>query len=198
MSAEIEFFFDFISPYSYLAYQALTRLSAEHGRAIRHRPVTLIELMAQVGNRPTTIECAAKGAYAMVDLARWATREGVAFAPSPYWQTIDFALLGRGALAAIEGGRGHDYVAAVSTAVYGRPRDLGQRSELLGVLAHAGFDGAELLARADSAGKVAELAANTAEAAERGVFGSPTTFVDGQMFFGNDRMDFVAEALRAA
>ena len=74
--------------------------------------------------------------------------------------------------------------------------DLSQRSVLIGVLGKAGFDGARLLEHAGSTELVGKLANNTAAAAERGVFGSPTMFVNGEMFFGNDRLDFVAAGLR--
>ena len=98
MTAEIEFFFDFISPYTYLAHLGLRRLGATRGATVRYRPIVLIDLMAQVGNRPTTLESANKGAYAMIDLQRWAQRDGVEFAPNPHWQSLDFGLLGRGAM----------------------------------------------------------------------------------------------------
>jgi 2-hydroxychromene-2-carboxylate isomerase len=107
-------------------------------------------------------------------------------------------MLGAGLIVASDEGRANDYVNAIYPAVYGEPRDLGQRSELIDVLDKAAFDGAGLLARAQSPAYVERLAKGTNEAAARGVFGSPTMFVDGKMFFGNDRLDFVAEALRAA
>jgi 2-hydroxychromene-2-carboxylate isomerase len=198
MPADIDFYFDFISPYSYLASVMLPRLAAEHGAAIRYRPVNLFDLMKIVGNRPTTIECKSKGVYAIADLQRWAKHYRVSFAPSPFWQGIDFAGLGRGLFVALDEGREADYVNAVYPAVYGKPVDLGQRSELIGVLDKAGFDGARLLDRAEARDYVARLERSTNEAAERGVFGSPTMFIGDQMFFGNDRLDFVTDALRSA
>jgi 2-hydroxychromene-2-carboxylate isomerase len=198
MPVEIDFYFDFISPYSYLANIALPRLAAEHGASISYRPFGLFELMKIVDNRPTTLECKNKGVYAMTDLQRWARSYQVDFAPSPFWQSIDFAELSRGMLVALDDGREADYVNAVYPAVYGRPVDLGQRSELIGVLDKAGFDGARLLDRTKSAPYAARLDKCTAAAAQRGVFGSPTVFVGGEMFFGNDRLDFMAETLRSA
>jgi 2-hydroxychromene-2-carboxylate isomerase len=198
MPAKIDFYFDFISGYSYLASIMLPRLAAEHRAVINYEPVCLIDLMKIVGNRPTTLESKNKGDYAARDIQRWAESYGVSFAPSPFWPGIDFAELGRGLLAAIDEGRGADYISAVYPAVYGKPIDLGQRSELIGVLDKAGFEGERLLERAKSPQYVAKLERNTAIAAERGAFGSPTIFVGDEMFFGNDRLDFVAKALRAA
>jgi 2-hydroxychromene-2-carboxylate isomerase len=198
MPAEIDFYFDFVSPYSYLASTVLPRFAAERGAILNYRPFALLDLMKIVGNRPTTLECKNKGAYAMADLQRWAKNYQVSFAPSPFWHGVDFAELGRGMLVALDEGRGADYVAAIYPAVFGKPVDLGQRAELARVLDSAGFDAARLLERAGSAEYVARLEKNTTAAAERGVFGSPTMFVGGEMFFGNDRLDFMSEALRAA
>ena len=198
MPVQLEFYFDFISAYSYMASTQLPRLTADHGIIVRYHPFTLIALMQQVGNRPTTLECRNKGVYANTDLQRWARLYQVDYVPTPYWQRIDFAELGRCALVAIEDGRGADYVRAVYAALFGEPLDLSQRPVLLGVLDRAGLAGTRLLERAAAPECAARLERNTAAAAERGVFGSPTLFVGEEMFFGNDRLDFVAEALRVA
>jgi 2-hydroxychromene-2-carboxylate isomerase len=198
MAADIDFYFDFVSPYSYLANTVLPRLAAANAASINYRPIALLDLMQIVGNRPTTIECRNKFAYAQADLRRWAASYGVRLAPSARVMSIDFAELGRGALVAIAAGRGTDYVNAVFGAIWGEGRDLTQRPQLISVLDQTGFDSAELLARANSAECVAKFKTNTTAAAERGVFGSPTMFVGDAMFFGNDRFDFVTAALRAA
>jgi 2-hydroxychromene-2-carboxylate isomerase len=198
MTATIDFYFDFVSPYSYLACTVLPGVAASHNAVIEYRPFTLIELMQKVGNRPTSIECQNKSIYVMLDLQRWARRYQVAFAPNPAWQRIDFAELGRGALVAIDEGRGADYVAAIFRAVWGDATDVGQRPKLIEVLAQATLDGDRLLRRAASPEYVARLKERTAAAAERGVFGSPTMFVGKEMFFGNDRFDFMAHALAPA
>jgi 2-hydroxychromene-2-carboxylate isomerase len=77
MSKQLEYFFDFRSPYSYLAHSQLTGLGVE----IILRPMNVLTVMKSVGNTPTTIECAAKGRYARVDLARWAQRYGMPLQP---------------------------------------------------------------------------------------------------------------------
>jgi 2-hydroxychromene-2-carboxylate isomerase len=198
MTAAIDFYFDFVSPYSYLASTVLPGVAASHGAAIDYRPFTLIELMQKVGNRPTTIECQNKGVYVMADLERWAKRYQVEFVPNPAWQRIDFAELGRGALVALDDGRGADYVAAIFRAVWGDAADLSQRSKLMDILGQAKLDGDRLFQRAASAEYVARLKDCTTAAAERGVFGSPTMFVGKEMFFGNDRFEFMTQALALA
>jgi 2-hydroxychromene-2-carboxylate isomerase len=198
MTTTIDFYFDFVSPYSYLANTILPGIAKSHAISINYRPFTLLELMQKVGNRPTSIECQNKGAYVMADLQRWAGRYQVDFTPNPFWQTIDFPELGRGALVAIDESRGADYVAAVFRAIWGEATDLSQRPKLIAVLAQANIDGARLLQHAASPEYATKLEKSTAAAAERGVFGSPTMFVGKEMFFGNDRFDFMAQALATA
>jgi 2-hydroxychromene-2-carboxylate isomerase len=80
MTRTIDFYFDFPSPYAYLAHTQLPRIAAEHGATVTYHPFRILELMKLVGNRPTTIECKNKGKYAGVDLQRWAKRYNVDFA----------------------------------------------------------------------------------------------------------------------
>ena len=87
---------------------------------------------------------------------------------------------------------------AVFAAIWGKPEDLSQRSVLIDVLERAHFDAQRLLDRASTGSMIAQLEAETKAAAERGVFGAPTMFVGDEMYFGNDRFDFVVEALRSA
>jgi 2-hydroxychromene-2-carboxylate isomerase len=89
-------------------------------------------------------------------------------------------------------------VTAVFGAIWGKPEDLSQRSILIDVLSRAGFDAQRLLERASGDAVIAQLETETKAAAERGVFGAPTMFIGDQMFFGNDRLDFVVETLRSA
>jgi 2-hydroxychromene-2-carboxylate isomerase len=74
MSRTIDFYFDFPSPYAYLAHTQLPRIAAEQNASIAYHPFRILELMKLVGNRPTTIECKSKGKYAGVDLQRWTER----------------------------------------------------------------------------------------------------------------------------
>ena len=71
MTRTIDFYFDFPSPYAYLAHTQLPRIASEHGATVAYHPFRILELMKIVGNRPTTIECKNKGKYAGVDLQRW-------------------------------------------------------------------------------------------------------------------------------
>jgi 2-hydroxychromene-2-carboxylate isomerase len=88
MTRIIDFYFDFPSPYAYLAHTQLPRIAAEHGAAVAYHPFRILELMKIVGNRPTTIECRNKGKYAGADLQRWTKRYKVNFAINPHSKTL--------------------------------------------------------------------------------------------------------------
>jgi 2-hydroxychromene-2-carboxylate isomerase len=195
---EIDFYFDFPSPYSYLASTQLPKLVEKYGVTVAYRPFRILEAMKIVGNRPTTIESAAKGKYAGADLARWVHRYSVPFERNPHRRNFDFALLGQIVLAANELGRGQACVNAIFAATWASTDDIGDKAVLAKRLDAAGLAAAKLIEQASSADYAAKLNDATTKAAERGVFGAPTVFVGDEQFFGNDRLDFVAEALAAA
>ena len=196
--AQIDFYFDFPSPYSYLASTQLAKLAEKYGVGVVYRPFRILEAMKIVGNRPTTIESAAKGKYAGADLARWVRRYGVPFERNPHRRNFDFALLGQIVTAANEQGRGEACVNAIFAAAWASTDDIGDKAVLAKKLDAAGLAGTSLIAQASTADYAAKLNDATTKAAERGVFGAPTIFIGDEQFFGNDRLDFVAEALTAA
>lgn len=189
MTQHVDFFYDFRSPYSYLAF---TQLSAM-GVAIDFYPMKILAVMERVGNVPTTITCAAKGRYARMDLARWAQRYGLTFDPSDM-RANDGDACSRAVLAAALQDR-----AAVTLelyrAIWSEGKTLASSDDVVAAIAAAGIDTATIAASIDAPDVVARLDANTDEAVARGVFGSPSIFVGDTMFFGNDRLDFVREAL---
>lgn len=198
MTRAIEFYFDFVSPYSYLACTQLPGLARQYGAEIVYKPFRLLELMKLVGNRPTTIECKNKQRYAGAGLGRWAARYGVSLRRNPHLRNVDTARLLRGALIAADNGNVAPYVSAVFGALWNGERNLSQDTELVELLEQAGLDAEKLLERAANDDVVARLDRETAAAAERGLFGSPSFVVGDELFFGNDRLEFVAAALATA
>lgn len=190
MTQKIELFYEFRSPYSYMAYTQLLGMDIE----IALRPIQLLKVMDRVGNVPTTITCKAKGRYARVDLARWAQRYGVPLNPSDM-RANDGDACSRAVLAAGSPADATTITLALYRAIWSEGKTLATTNDILAVIAAAGIDPAPIAARIDAPEVVAQLDANTDEAVERDVFGSPTIFVGDAMFFGNDRLDFVREEL---
>ncbi len=196
MTKTLEFFFDVGSPTTYLAYTQLPKLALECGATLRYRPMLLGGVFKATGNA-SPVSVPAKGRWMHADMARWAKRYGVPLVMNPHFPINTLTLMrGAAGLQLRESAYFARYLDTVFKAMWATPRNLGDVAELAAVLTDAGFD-AEAFATmvADPAVKAA-LVANTEEAVTRGVFGAPTMFVGDAMFFGQDRLDFVREALR--
>ncbi|UTW09577.1 2-hydroxychromene-2-carboxylate isomerase [Pseudomonas benzenivorans] len=193
MSKTLEFFFDFGSPASYLAWTQLPRITGQTGAQVRWRPMLLGAVLKASGN-PPPIAVPAKRRFMLQDLARFAERYGVPLVFNPCFP-FDTMTLMRGAVAYLDSAAFAPYVAAIFDAMWVQKKALSDPAVVVEVLEAAGFDVAEFeLLVADEKVKQ-QLKANTEEAVERGVFGAPSFFVGDTLYFGQDRLDFVAEAL---
>ncbi|MGY0633700.1 DsbA family protein [Luteimonas sp. A478] len=188
MTRSLELFYDFRSPYSYLAFTQLREMGVD----LVLRPMMLLKVMEAVGNVPTTLTCAAKGRYASTDLARWAQRYGIALNPSDM-RANDGDACSRAVLAAESPAEAVEITLALYRACWSEGKTLATKDDILAVIAAAGINTDAIAKRIDAPETIAQLEANTNEAIERDVFGSPTMFVGDAMFFGNDRLDFVRE-----
>ncbi|WP_095155031.1 2-hydroxychromene-2-carboxylate isomerase [Pseudomonas sp. Irchel 3E13] len=195
MSKTVEFFFDLGSPASYLAWTQLPRLRAEHGANVVLRPMLLGGVFQATGNSsPATVP--AKARYTYADFQRYAARYGVTLRFSPHFPINTLTLM-RGAIGVQlrQPERFEDYLAAMFTALWVTGRNLGEPAVVAEVLTEAGFEADGFVALVGDAEVKAALKTVTEEAVARGVFGAPTFFVGEQMFFGQDRLDFVVDAL---
>jgi 2-hydroxychromene-2-carboxylate isomerase len=188
----LDFYFDYRSPYAYLAQTQVRKLGVD----VAWRPFEILQLMDKVGNVPTSLTCKPKGQYLGKDLMRWVALYGVPFERNPHGAEIDARRLLRATLAAAELGQADAAVAAIFAAYWGASgASLVTPEDLVGVLKGAGVEAPGLLSRIDHPALDAALDAATDEAASRGVFGAPTMFVGDEMFFGNDRFDFIRASL---
>jgi 2-hydroxychromene-2-carboxylate isomerase len=196
MNKTLEFFFDVGSPAAYLAWTQLPRIAADSGATVVWRPMLLGGVFKATGNT-SPVMIPAKGSWLMADLARFAARYGV-----PLNIPAEFPV---NTLTLMRGAAGMQlkhpqalarYLTAAFEGIFARGLAMGDPAVVTKVLRDAGFDPAEFQAMtADPAVKQA-LIATTEEAVARGVFGAPTMFVGAEMHFGQDRLDFVAAALR--
>ena len=194
MTKTVEFYFDFGSPYSYLAYRALPAIAAANGAEIVWRPMLLGGVFKATGNQ-SPVEIPAKGNWLQQDLLRWAARYGALFKRNPYFPVNTLVLM-RGAVGMQM--RGLDfprYVETIFHAMWAEPHNLGDQRELAAVLRQAGFDADAFQSLVNDSPVKEQLKKNTEVAVARGVFGAPTFFVGEEMFWGQDRLEFVAAAL---
>ena len=195
MSKTIEFFFDFGSPTTYLANTQLPKLAKECGAHLVYRPMLLGGVFKATGNAsPVTVP--AKGRWMGVDIQRWAEHYGVPFAFNPHFPINTLPLM-RGACGMQM--RHPDmlerYIDTVFQAMWVKPCNMGDPKVLAQILGAAGFEAQAFMDLIADPQVKAQLISNTDEAVARGVFGAPTMFVGDQLFFGQDRLDFVRHAL---
>lgn len=195
MKKTADLFFDVGSPASYLAWTQLPALCTQAGANLVYKPMLLGGVFQATGNAsPATVP--AKGHYMTVDLGRFAKRYGVDFQMNPYFPINTLPLM-RGVIGMQlrQPERLEAFLSAVFTALWVKGANLNDPAVTATTLVEARFDPAEVFALVNDADIKGALKANTEEAVARGVFGAPTVFVDGAMFFGQDRLDFVREAL---
>ena len=186
MSAKIEFFYDYVSVFSYLADSQLGSLA---GAEVVYRPMFLGAVMEATGNRPPgTVK--AKGRYLRTDIERWAKRYSLTFKMNSVFPQNTLKAL-RLAFVAQRKGTFEIVHRALFDAMWVHEKELGDAAVLGKIAEDAGLP---LEAIEDAAIKD-ELKANTEEAVDRGAFGAPTFFVGEQMFFGNDRFEFIEEVI---
>ncbi len=196
MAKTFEFWFDFGSPASYLAWTQIPVIEKETGAHAQVRPMLLGGVFQATGNQsPATIP--AKGRYTFNDFDRFARRYGVPLNRNPHFPINTLTLM-RGAvgLQLREPARFTAYADAVFRAIWVDAQNLNDPATVGGVLHKSGFDPQALLAMTQAVEVKDKLKAVTQEAIDRGIFGAPTFFVGDQMFWGQDRIDFVKEALQ--
>ncbi len=195
MPKTVEFYFDFGSPTAYLAFTQLPAIAARHGALISWHPILLGGIFKAVGNR-SPAEVIPKGRYMLQDLARFAKRYGVELKFNPYFPINTLPLMrGTTAIQMYEPVRTLDFAGAIFRALWVEEKNLGDPAIIAQTFAANGFDAQQV---ADWTGDQAvkeKLTSETNEAVEKGVFGAPSMIVDGVLYFGQDRLDFVAEAL---
>jgi 2-hydroxychromene-2-carboxylate isomerase len=195
VTRRLEFFFDYGSPYSYLADTQLGTLAARTGAAIVYQPMLLGGVYKATGNQsPLQHPVEAKRRYGALELRRWVAHYGVPFRSNPFFP-IDTLPIMRTCVAALREGVFEPFHRAVYPAFWAEGLNLGDADVFAGVLAQAGLDAKRLRERAAEPELKAELRATTELAVRRGVFGAPTFFVADEMFFGADRLPFVEQAL---
>jgi 2-hydroxychromene-2-carboxylate isomerase len=186
--APIDFLFDYASPFAYLATELLPRRLA--GADLRFVPIYLRGLETFAKGLPYN---ANKLRYVSMDLQRCADHEGIPLRVPPVFPINGLASV-RGALAAQELGGFPAYHTAMFHAAWRDGRNIGDKAVVLAIAAEAGLDRDRFAALVETPETKDRLKTATAAAEARGAFGVPTFFVGEQMFWGHDRMDFVARA----
>jgi 2-hydroxychromene-2-carboxylate isomerase len=199
MTKRIEFFYDVSSPWTYLAFVNVQKLAKEEGAGIVWRPFLVGGVFNAVN--PTMYRMRenpvpARDDYMKRDMQAWAKLAGLKITFPPKVFPVNSVKALRGLLWAKGQGRDVELAMAFFELYWSEDRDISQDDVVAEAATRAGLDPARLLQAITEPGVKEQLKANTDEVIARGGFGSPTMFVGDEMFFGNDRLPLVREALR--
>ena len=198
MARNVQLVFDFVSPNAYLIWRPLRDLIREHGAGLDVFPVFLGGMHKLTGNAPPFVrdaEVKGKNQYAMLEMQRFIARHDLnRFKMNPNFP-FNSIMLQRFLYAADQDGRGVQFVEAMLPAIWEQELDVANADAVGAAVSAAGFDLADLAARAQTDEVKQGLIDNTENAVERGAFGIPTMFVGDEMFFGKERLGQIAEEL---
>jgi 2-hydroxychromene-2-carboxylate isomerase len=200
MSKTIQYFFAPHSPWAYLGHERLRKLGVQYGATIVPKPVDLGAVFSETGGLPLAKRPPARQAYRLQELARWSDHLGLPLNVQPKFFPVDpvpAALLLVAAREEKGADRALELAGAVMRAVWAEEQNIADPDTLARLAGDAGFDGVALVAASQAPAARRALEGFTKEALDAGVFGSPWYIVDGQGFWGQDRLDFVERLLQA-
>lgn len=203
MAARVELVFDIVSPNAYLVWWPLRALLDRHEAGLDVIPVFLAGMHRLTGNAPPMVRDAAikgKNEYALLEMQRFIARHGLSYYRMHPQFPFNSITLQRMLYAADEDGRGVAFAECLLRAVWEENIDIAAPEAIGAAVAAAGFDAADLFARAQSEAVKQGLAANTDRVVARGAFGIPTMWVcragkPDEMFFGKERLGQIEELL---
>jgi 2-hydroxychromene-2-carboxylate isomerase len=193
---KIDYWFTLASPWAFLGHDAFMKLARSHDLAIGYKPVFLAEVFKETGGLPLAQRAPARQRYRMLELQRWRELRAIPLKLKPRHWPFDPKLSDCCVVAITEaGGDPSGFMRAVWEASWVKEEDCGKEAKIAELLSRTGHDAQDVLAAAKSEeiGKI--YAARTPEAIAAGAFGSPCYVLNGEVFWGQDRLDLLARAL---
>jgi 2-hydroxychromene-2-carboxylate isomerase len=198
MPRQIDYYFSLQSPWAYIGHKPFRDVVTTYGLTINYKPVLLVELFSETGGLPLAKRHPVRQHYRMVELQRWRARRGLDFHLKPTHWPFNARLADGLVIAAIEAGHDPDpYLQLAYPAVWERQLDLTDPAVLTKLADDAGLPGQQLLERTGSDAIGAVYEQNRQDALAADVFGSPAYVLDGEVFWGQDRIDLLADALKS-
>lgn len=196
MPPSVDYYFVNTSPYCYLGSRVFDALALKHGLSVTIKPFNLISLFPKTGGVPLAKRAPERLAYRLAEFARWSKFRGLKLNLEPAHFPVDPGLADRMVIACdVAGADARALAHAEFAATWAEERDVSNEATLIDIADGLGMAGTALLEAAKSPEIEARYEANTGEALERGVFGAPTFFYAGEMFWGQDRLDFLERAI---
>ena len=198
MQRQIDYYFSLQSPWAYIGHAAFRQVVSDYDCKVNCKPVTLIDVFSETGGLPLAKRHPARQRYRLMELQRWRDKRGLDFHLHPAHWPFNAALADRLVIAIIEAGHDPDaFLRRAFPAVWEDQLDLAKPDVLIGLADKVGLPGAALLERAQSDAIAAEYEKNREVAVSSDVFGSPVYVLDGEVFWGQDRIELLADALKS-
>jgi 2-hydroxychromene-2-carboxylate isomerase len=198
MSREIDYYFSLPSPWAYIGHGPFRELVTAYDLKVNHKPVFLGEVFSETGGLPLGKRHPVRQRYRMVELQRWRDRRGLDFHLQPKNWPFDGRLADGVVIAALEAGHDPDaFLRLAYPAVWEQQLNLADAETVIGLADAAGLPGKKLVERSAADEISAVYKQNRADAVAADVFGSPAYVLEGEVFWGQDRIDLLAAALKS-
>jgi 2-hydroxychromene-2-carboxylate isomerase len=198
MARSIDYYFSVISPWAYIGHVPFMDIARRHGARVTYKPVALAEVFAETGGLPLAKRAPARQRYRWMELQRWRAKRGLEFNLKPKHWPCDPGLADRFVIAAAAAGKDPDkFLRAAFAGIWEKEQNLADEATITALGRDAGLDAAALLAAAKQDAATATYQKNRDEAISAGAFGSPAYVIDGEVFWGQDRLDFVDDMLKS-
>lgn len=198
MSQQIDYYFSLPSPWAYIGHGPFRELVSTYDLKVNHKPVFLGELFAETGGLPLGRRHPVRQRYRMLELQRWRDKRGLDFHLQPTHWPFDGRLADGVVIAALEAGHDPDsFLRRAYPAIWEQQLDLADAAVLTRLADDSGLPGAALVARAASTDITEKYEQNRQDAIAADVFGSPAYVLNGEVFWGQDRLELLGDALKS-
>jgi 2-hydroxychromene-2-carboxylate isomerase len=198
MPRQVDYYFSLSSPWAYIGHKAFRDVVATYDLKVNHKPVILVDLFSETGGLPLIKRHPVRQRYRMVELQRWRDKRGLKFHLQPKYSPLNARLADGVVIAAIEAGYDPDpLLRRAFSAVWEDELNLADPDEVAKLANAAGLPGQQLIERSGSEAISAAYEQNRQDALAADVFGSPVYVLDGEVFWGQDRIELLADALKS-
>jgi 2-hydroxychromene-2-carboxylate isomerase len=198
MPRTIDYWFTLASPWAFLGHRVFLDMAKQHGVTVRHRPVDVGEVFPHTGGLPLSKRHPARQRYRILELQRWREARGIPLKIHPKHYPFPVATANRTILAVAQSGADPGrYTQRAFEGIWTRDEDLSQDAALVALMNECGHDGTAMLASAKSDALGALYAGYVQEAVSTDVIGSPCYVLDGEVFWGQDRLALLESALKS-
>ena len=198
MNPTIDYYFTCISPFTYLGHQAFLETARKAGAEINFKPVKLATVFANSGAKPVPERPVCRQEYRLLEIGRWAKKRGLAVNLKPAHFPASPALADGCAMALQQAGHNPgEFVQRVLAACWAEEKDVADEGVIRDILTALELDAEGFIAAAQCAAIADEYDRNSEDAVREGVVGVPAYVLNGEQFWGQDRVELLAETLSA-